>query len=379
MRPRTDRLADGRHSRRPRRLRQRRRHLHGADEPRTRQRRRASCATTASIGVVRLEARSSTRPRWRSQAGHDLIQTVHPATTRRPDNVRSRQPRAFNRPAVLGRSCASASAFYNARNRARLQRRAHLPERRGRSAAKAAPSRTSRAAPRRATATNSPGSAICRSRTWSPIRTPATRPWSPLTDDGTNGQVYFYFGEKQATGNAVEKAGLIGGIVLRHPRQRSRRSRQRNPLTDNNESNATTLGGDYAVGILAGQSRRRQRPHRRPDRCGERGRRRDLVPAAGGRRLEHARSRHLLLRHHQRLRFAEPAVGGGVQRRLQSGGRRHHQNAARRHRGPADARQHDRHQGRQDHLAGGRRRQRPHRQDLAIRSRDRHDDAAGAA
>ena len=31
------------------------------------------------------------------------------------------------------------------------------------------------------------------------------------TDDGTNGQVYFYFGQKQATGNAVEKAGLVGG------------------------------------------------------------------------------------------------------------------------------------------------------------------------
>lgn len=31
------------------------------------------------------------------------------------------------------------------------------------------------------------------------------------TDDGQNGQVYFYFGDKKDTGNAVEKAGLTGG------------------------------------------------------------------------------------------------------------------------------------------------------------------------
>ena len=30
-------------------------------------------------------------------------------------------------------------------------------------------------------------------------------------DDGTNGQVYFYFGDKQATGNDLTKAGLTGG------------------------------------------------------------------------------------------------------------------------------------------------------------------------
>jgi hypothetical protein len=35
-----------------------------------------------------------------------------------------------------------------------------------------------------------------------------------LTDDGQNGQVYFYFGDKQATGNAVEKAGLTGGHLF---------------------------------------------------------------------------------------------------------------------------------------------------------------------
>ena len=58
------------------------------------------------------------------------------------------------------------------------------------------------------------------------------------TDDATPGQVYFYFGEKQATGSAIEKAGLVGGSLwgLR--------------VTDligsaDNETSATTLGGDY--------------------------------------------------------------------------------------------------------------------------------------
>jgi RTX calcium-binding nonapeptide repeat (4 copies)/Bacterial protein of unknown function (DUF839) len=35
-----------------------------------------------------------------------------------------------------------------------------------------------------------------------------------ITDDGQNGQVYFYFGDKQATGNAIEKAGLTGGHLF---------------------------------------------------------------------------------------------------------------------------------------------------------------------
>ena len=35
-----------------------------------------------------------------------------------------------------------------------------------------------------------------------------------LTDDGTNGQVYFYSGTKQSTGNAIEKAGLTNGHLL---------------------------------------------------------------------------------------------------------------------------------------------------------------------
>ena len=65
------------------------------------------------------------------------------------------------------------------------------------------------------------------------------------TDDGTNGQVYFYFGQKQATGNAVEKAGLVGGSLYGIHVNDLDDPANANPLTDNNESNATTLGGDY--------------------------------------------------------------------------------------------------------------------------------------
>jgi hypothetical protein len=35
-----------------------------------------------------------------------------------------------------------------------------------------------------------------------------------VTDDGLNGQVYFYAGDKKATGNAVEQAGLTGGHLF---------------------------------------------------------------------------------------------------------------------------------------------------------------------
>lgn len=60
------------------------------------------------------------------------------------------------------------------------------------------------------------------------------------TDDGQNGQVYFYFGEKQATGNAVEQAGLVGGSLYG-----LQISELNNVANNNNESNATNLGGDY--------------------------------------------------------------------------------------------------------------------------------------
>ena len=59
-----------------------------------------------------------------------------------------------------------------------------------------------------------------------------------LTDDGQNGQVYFYFGDKQATGNAVDKAGLTQGSLF---------GLKVDDLTasSNNESNTTDLGGDF--------------------------------------------------------------------------------------------------------------------------------------
>jgi hypothetical protein len=65
------------------------------------------------------------------------------------------------------------------------------------------------------------------------------------TDDGTNGQVYFYFGQKQATGNAVEKAGLVGGSFYGIHVNDLDDPANPNVLTDNNETNATTLGGDF--------------------------------------------------------------------------------------------------------------------------------------
>jgi hypothetical protein len=59
-----------------------------------------------------------------------------------------------------------------------------------------------------------------------------------VTDDGLNGQVYFYFGDKQAAGNAIEKAGLTGGSLY------GLKVADLNAFA-NNESNATDLGGDF--------------------------------------------------------------------------------------------------------------------------------------
>lgn len=61
-----------------------------------------------------------------------------------------------------------------------------------------------------------------------------------VTDDGLNGQVYFYFGDKQATGNAIEMAGLTGGSLY------GIKVDELDTLADNNnESNGTNLGGDF--------------------------------------------------------------------------------------------------------------------------------------
>jgi hypothetical protein len=62
-----------------------------------------------------------------------------------------------------------------------------------------------------------------------------------VTDDATPGQVYFYFGDKQATGTAIEKAGLVGGSLWG-----VQVSEWNNAADNNNETNATALGGDFA-------------------------------------------------------------------------------------------------------------------------------------
>lgn len=59
-----------------------------------------------------------------------------------------------------------------------------------------------------------------------------------LTDDGTNGQVYFYSGTKQSTGSAIEKAGLTGGHLL------GVHVTDLEGLTNNAPSNTSPLGAD---------------------------------------------------------------------------------------------------------------------------------------
>ena len=107
MRLATDRLADGRHSRRPRRLRQRRRHLHRADESRARRHaRRRPRPWFRGAFISKLVIDKTT---LEVLSGDDLIQTRSP-TTRRP----AHDPlTAADRTLLLGRSCGRA-AFYNA-------------------------------------------------------------------------------------------------------------------------------------------------------------------------------------------------------------------------------------------------------------------------
>ncbi|WP_454634709.1 hypothetical protein [Bradyrhizobium cenepequi] len=58
-------------------------------------------------------------------------------------------------------------------------------------------------------------------------------------DDGQNGQVYFYAGDKKATGNAVEKAGLTGGHLFGiHVNELE------GALSNNEPNTASPLGAD---------------------------------------------------------------------------------------------------------------------------------------
>ena len=144
-------------------------------------------------------------------------------------------------------------------------------------------------------------------------------------DDGQNGQVYFYAGDKKATGNAVEQAGLTGGNLF------GIHVTDLEGLANNEFERRFPAWRGRTVDVHDGQSRRRQRHDRRSDRRRERSGRRDLVPASGRRRVGHGQSQPLLLCDDQRLRPTEPAVGGGLHRRQQPGRGRHHQAAAQRH------------------------------------------------
>lgn len=56
-----------------------------------------------------------------------------------------------------------------------------------------------------------PRSAICRSRSVTANPFAQNKTIIALTDDGTNGQVYIYIGDKQATGPDIARAGLTNG------------------------------------------------------------------------------------------------------------------------------------------------------------------------
>ena len=162
------------------------------------------------------------------------------------------------------------------------------------------------------------------------------------TDDATPGQLYFYFGDKQATGTAMEKAGLIGGTLY------GLKVDELDTLADlNNESNGTTLGGDFQSSItlvdLGDVSETDGATLQANSEAGEVTE--FLRPEDGAWDTID----------HNRFYFTTTNAFGAPSRlwaidfvdRLEPQRRRHHQDAARRHRGPADARQHDRHQRRQ--------------------------------
>ena len=77
-------------------------------------------------------------------------------------------------------------------------------------------------------------------------------------DDGQNGQVYFYDGEKKATGSAIEMAGLTGGNLL------GIHVSDLEGLADNNEFECRfPAWHGRTVDVHDGQSRRRERHDRR--------------------------------------------------------------------------------------------------------------------
>jgi hypothetical protein len=59
-----------------------------------------------------------------------------------------------------------------------------------------------------------------------------------VTDDGQNGQVYFYYGDKQSTGSAIDKAGLTGGHLF------GIKVADFAAISDNAPNSTTPLGAD---------------------------------------------------------------------------------------------------------------------------------------
>ena len=198
-------------------------------------------------------------------------------------------------------------------NRPRLQRRAAVPERRGdrppfdtegRAFAHIVDRPRGRHQLRAAVARQD----VLRERRRQPDTGDTTVVAAP--DDAHARPGLFLLRREAVDRQRVEKAGLTGGTLY------GMQVDELATLADNNnESNATTLGGDFQSAFTPGHSRRRQRdrPARRSD--AERGGRGHPVPAARGRPVGHPRPERLLLRHHQRVRLAEPAVAARFQRR----------------------------------------------------------------
>ncbi len=108
------------------------------------------------------------------------------------------------------------------------------------------------------------------------------------TDDSTPGEVYLYVGDKKATGNTIEKAGLTNGELFGIA------------ASFGDDTGATPPAGTFTL-VVAGQRRRRQRHHRRTTAGAER---RELTqfgrPEDGA--WDPSNPNRVLLRHHRRDR-----------------------------------------------------------------------------
>ena len=124
-------------------------------------------------------------------------------------------------------------------------------------------------------------------------------------DDGLNGQVYFYFGDKQATGNDLTKAGLTGGHLwglkvaeMVDEVSGSPSTAVLNPLGSDEQSAFSLVDLGDASTQTGAQLDADQRG------CGG-----NIVFPSRGRCLGHDQSRPVLFRHNGVLRPTQPAVG----------------------------------------------------------------------